>query len=159
LRPLKIDTKAIRFAVVPNATTGINTVLRNMEFAPGDVIIYFATTYGSIWKTATYITETTPAEEYKILYEYPVSDAVLVQKFENAIRELRNKGKNPRIAVIDTVVSMPGLRVPFEKLVEVCKREKVWSMMDAAHAIGMLSSKELDLSALQPDFFVSNCHK
>ncbi|KAK5181875.1 hypothetical protein LTR16_010299, partial [Cryomyces antarcticus] len=26
---------------VPNATTGVNTVLRNMVFAPGDSIIYF----------------------------------------------------------------------------------------------------------------------
>jgi selenocysteine lyase/cysteine desulfurase len=34
-----------------NATTGVNTVLRNIVFKPGDVIIYFATIYGACGKS------------------------------------------------------------------------------------------------------------
>lgn len=145
--------------VVPNATTGINTVLRNLVFKEGDVIIYFATIYGACEKTVSYITETTPAEAFKIQYSYPVSDSSLLSSFEDAIRTIRQQGKNPRIAIYDTVVSLPGVRVPYEQLTAICKREKVLSCIDAAHAIGMLSARELDLSKLQPDFFVSNCHK
>ena len=46
---------------VPNATTGVNTVLRNLVFSPGDVIIYCSTIYGACHKTVEYIVETTPA--------------------------------------------------------------------------------------------------
>ena len=45
---------------VPNTTTGLNTVLRNLKFSPEHVIVYFATIYGSIEKTILYLTETTP---------------------------------------------------------------------------------------------------
>ncbi|KAF2668480.1 PLP-dependent transferase [Microthyrium microscopicum] len=144
---------------VPNATTGINTILRNLVFQPGDVIIYFATTYGACQKSVTYITETTPAEDFKIQYTYPVSDTFLVDSLQDAISEIRNQGKNPRLALFDTVVSMPGVRMPYERFLAVCKREGILSCMDAAHAIGMLKPKDVDMSILQPDFFVSNCHK
>jgi selenocysteine lyase/cysteine desulfurase len=144
---------------VPNATTGINTVLRNLVFQPGDIIIYFATIYGACEKTVSYVTETTPAEDYKISYTYPVNDSTLVSKLETAITTIRNQGKNPRIAIFDTVVSLPGVRVPYERLTEVCKKENVMTCIDAAHAVGMLGTKDLDLGRLQPDFFVSNCHK
>src|SRR5579871_361460 len=60
---------------VPNATTGINTVLRNLTFQPGDKIIYFATIYGSCEKTVAYLIETTPVEAVKIQYNYPVSNS------------------------------------------------------------------------------------
>lgn len=130
-----------------------------MTFASGDVIIYFATIYGACEKTVAYLTETTPVEDYKISYTYPVSDAYLVNRLEDAIRELRGKGKNPKVAIFDTVVSMPGVRMPYEKLTEVCQREGVLSCIDAAHSVGMLPLKDLDLGKLQPDFFFSNCHK
>jgi len=144
---------------IPNATTGINTVLRNLTFREGDVIIYFATIYGACEKSVTYITETTPAKSYKILYTFPVSDAFLVGRLESVIKELRAEGMNPRIAIFDTVVSMPGVRLPYERLTEVCRQTGVLSCIDGAHAVGMLSRADLDMSKLQPDFFVSNCHK
>jgi cysteine sulfinate desulfinase/cysteine desulfurase-like protein len=42
--------------------------------------------------------------------------------------------------------------MPWEGLVEICKEEKVWSIVDAAHCIGQI---EVDLSKSQPDFWVS----
>jgi selenocysteine lyase/cysteine desulfurase len=154
---LNVDVNEV--VLLQNATTAINTVLRNIEFAKGDVIIYFATIYGSCEKTVAYITETTPAESRKIAYDYPVSDAWLIDEFRKTIRDIRAEGKNPRIAIFDTIVSMPGVRMPYERLVEVCREESVLSVVDAAHCIGMLSLSDMNLGKLQPDFFVSNVHK
>lgn len=131
-------------------------MLRNLVYQPGDVIIYFATVYGACGKTVTYITETTPATSKCIEYTYPISDSELCDKFEAAIKEIKTEGKNPRIAIYDTIVSQPGVRVPYERLTELCRDHGVLSCIDGAHSVGGIP---LDLKKLDPDFYVSNCHK
>ena len=142
--------------LVPNATTGINTVLRGLRFAPGDVILYFDTIYGACEKTVAYVCETTPARCVKIACGYPVEDAWMEQRLREVVREVQDQGGRVRLAIFDTVVSMPGVRVPFEALVRVCRELGVLSCVDGAHGVGHV---ELDLGSLDPDFFVSNCHK
>lgn len=141
---------------MPNATTGVNTVLRNLVFAPGDHILYFATIYGACEQTIAYICETTPASAVKVQYTFPVEDDWLLSEFEKKVKEVDAAGGKVKIAVFDTVVSMPGVRMPFERLVAACKRLGVLSLVDGAHGVGHV---ELDLGKLDPDFFVSNCHK
>ena len=142
---------------VPNATTGVNTVLRNLVYAEGDVILYFATIYGACEKTVTYITETTPAESVKIDHHvYPVSDDALCDAFEKTVARVKSSGKQPKVAIFDTISSLPGVRVPFERLVSACRSYGILSLVDGAHSIGQIP---LDLTRLDPDFFISNCHK
>jgi selenocysteine lyase/cysteine desulfurase len=141
---------------VPNATTGVNTVLRNLVFKEGDVIIYFATTYGACVKTVEYIVETTPAEARQIQYTYPLSDKDFCAAFEKTIQDLKAEGKNPKIAMFDTISSLPGVRTPFERMTEICRANNILSLIDGAHSVGQI---EMDLTALDPDFYVSNCHK
>ncbi|KAK2746792.1 hypothetical protein FQN57_002834 [Myotisia sp. PD_48] len=142
---------------VKNATTGVCTILTNLEYQPGDIIIYFSGVYGAVEKTLTYLAETTPLRARKVEYTFPISHAEIVQKFEELVRKVREEEKlNVKLAVFDIVSSQPGVRAPFEKLVQVCKREGILSCIDGAHGIGHVP---LDMSALDPDFFVSNCHK
>ncbi|KAL2008627.1 hypothetical protein VTN00DRAFT_6821 [Thermoascus crustaceus] len=141
---------------VKNATTGVNTVLRNLLFKEGDVIVYFATVYGAIEKTIVSLSEMTPVRGLKVEYRYPISDDELVRRFEETVTKAKADGLNVRVAVFDTVVSNPGIRFPFEELVRVCKEQGVLSLIDGAHGIGQIP---LDLGKLQPDFFTSNCHK
>ena len=141
---------------VSNATIGINTVLRNLVYKPKEVIIYFATIYGACEKTINYLTETTGVESRKIEYTYPVSDEYLCEAFEATVKELKAKGKTPKVTIFDTIAALPGVRMPFERLTRLCKQENILSCIDGAHGVGHIP---LDLSELDPDFFVSNCHK
>ncbi|KAH6868563.1 pyridoxal phosphate-dependent transferase [Alternaria rosae] len=151
-----LNTPSSTLVFVPNASTGVNTVLRNIVFEPGEHILIFSTIYGACEKTVSYITETTPARSVKIAYTYPVEDDWLLTEFEKKVKEVESKGGKVRIAVFDTVVSAPGVRMPFERLTQKCKELGVMSCIDGAHGVGHL---EIDLGALDPDFFVSNCHK
>ena len=144
---------------VPNATTGINTVLRGIKFEEGDVIVYFETVYDAVERTIEYIVETTKAEMEKVDVHWPVDDAELIKRFEETVHRINTTGKckrRVRLAVFDTILSMPGIRAPFELLTAKCKELDVLSLIDGAHGIGHIP---LDLGKLQADFFVSNLHK
>lgn len=142
--------------MVANATTGINTVLSNLTYEEGDVILYFDTIYGACEKIIAYITETTPVESVKVGLKTPISDADLVAQFRDVVEEQRKQGKKVKVALFDTISSMPGVRMPFEDLSKACRELGVLSMVDGAHGAGHI---ELHLEQLDFDFFVSNCHK
>ena len=144
---------------VANATTGVNTVLRNITWNDDgkDEILYFSTIYAACGNTVAYVSESTgkvAGREIKITY--PLSRANYITAFEDAIAASKAEGKQPRMAIFDTVSSIPGVRVPHEELLRVCRENDILSMVDGAHGVGHIP---IDLSLLKPDFFVSNCHK
>ncbi|KAL8672848.1 MAG: hypothetical protein Q9168_002724 [Polycauliona sp. 1 TL-2023] len=151
-----LDVDAGECVFLPNATTGVNTVLRSLIFEKGDVIVYFSTIYGACEKTVDYLKETTPVESVNIPLRYPLRDDEVVTKLQDKIKALKGEGRRARVAIFDTVSSLPGVRVPWERLVEACREEGTLSLVDAAHGIGHI---QLNLGQVQPDFFVSNCHK
>ncbi|PNS16999.1 hypothetical protein CAC42_4963 [Sphaceloma murrayae] len=142
--------------LVPNATTALNTILRNLIYQPNDVAIYFSTIYSSIQKTLLYLSETTPLLTHGIPLTYPVSPSSILTLFNETTISLRTKGLNPRLVIIDTVSSVPGVLFPFEALTTACRAQDILSVIDGAHGAGHIP---LDLSALNPDFFVTNLHK
>ncbi|TVY55757.1 Hercynylcysteine sulfoxide lyase [Lachnellula cervina] len=142
---------------VPNATTGINTVLRNLKWEEGDVIVHFSTIYGACEKTIASIGEMTPLVPRSILLEYPVEDADILRSFREVVKKVRDEGGNVKIAMFDTVLTFPGARMPWEELVNACKELGVLSLIDGAHGIGHIDLTHL--GSVSPDFFVSNCHK
>ena len=141
--------------LIPNATTGINTVLRNLKYSQGDRILYFSTIYGACEKTIEHLVETHPGiDGVRVELKYPVSDEELIMQFREAV-EREAKGV-VKVAIFDTVTSLPGVKVPFERLVDECRKYGILSLVDGAHGIGHLP---LDLGRLDADFFVTNCHK
>ncbi|KAK0624044.1 aminotransferase family protein-like protein [Immersiella caudata] len=152
---LGADTDEVVF--VPNATTGVNTVLRNLVCERGDLIIYPETIYSSCRSTIESLEETTPVRGHKIEVVYPIEDDELVAKFRAVAKGLIDEGYRIRVAVFDTIVSAPGVRVPWERIVEACRELGILSMIDGAHGIG-----QIDLTHtgnVKPDFLVTNCHK
>ncbi|KAK4449788.1 putative L-cysteine desulfhydrase [Podospora aff. communis PSN243] len=143
-----------------NATLGVNTVLRNLSWADDnkDQVLYFDTIYGACAKTVDYIIETTfgHVSSRCIPLTYPCSDDDVLAAFTREVAASRAAGYRPKLCIFDVVSSLPGIRFPFEALTAACKEANILSCIDGAQGIGMVP---LDLTAVDPDFFVSNCHK
>ncbi|KAK9494211.1 pyridoxal phosphate-dependent transferase [Lipomyces doorenjongii] len=141
---------------VKSATAAINTVLRNLTYCPRDVIIYFSTIFDACEKTIISITETTSLEARKVDSTFPITHKEIVRRFLDTLQKAKSEGFNVRICLFDTIVSLPGVRFPFERLVDICREQGVLSCIDGAHGVGHIP---LDLSKLGADFFVSISHK
>jgi selenocysteine lyase/cysteine desulfurase len=142
---------------VPNASTGVNTVLRNLKFEEKDVIVYFSTIYDACERAIDSISALTPLIARSIPLRYPIEDDEIVQKLRAMVQQVRDEGFNVKIAMFDTVLTFPGVPMPWEALTKACKELGVLSLLDGAHGIGHVDLKHL--GSVSPDFFVSNCHK
>lgn len=132
---LGVTTDEVVF--LPNATTGVNVVLRNLKWEEGDVVVCFSTIYDACLKTLASVQEGGGKLEIEMVeMVYPVEDLVIVEKFRNAIEGLKKRGKRARLAMFDTVLTFPGARVPWEELTRVCKETGILSLIDGAHGIG-----------------------
>ncbi|KDR81048.1 hypothetical protein GALMADRAFT_241675 [Galerina marginata CBS 339.88] len=153
-----VGAKTDEVVLVANASVGVNTVLRNIEWEEGDIIFAFTTTYGSISKTVQYLSDVPPHPTPSVIVlNFPTTHEEIVKEFRKHLLDNPAKPNKRRVAVIDSIVSNPGVSLPWKEMVKVCKDEGVWSLIDAAHSIGQ--EVGLNLTEAAPDFWVSNCHK
>ncbi|KAF8886306.1 pyridoxal phosphate-dependent transferase [Infundibulicybe gibba] len=153
-QPLLVDTDEC--VLVQNTSLGLNVILRNIEWEKEDTIVIFNTTYGSTYRTAHNLGDIPPyptVSQFTLLF--PTTRGEIIDRFRDHLRSLPKTGK--RVAIIDTIISNPGIHLPWEEMTEVCRQEGVWSVLDAAHSIGQ--EVNINLSESKPDFWVSNCHK
>ncbi|KAI9633417.1 pyridoxal phosphate-dependent transferase [Dioszegia hungarica] len=159
--------------IVPGATHGMNNILREIDWAEGDIILAYNTTYGAVAQTIKYLVDRNPTLSLEVIsLDFPVSHAEIVKRTEEVLAKYNSPAipnytgqakptgldvkKRIRGLVIDQIASMPGMIYPMDSLVGLCKKYGVYSMVDAAHAIGQVKT---DVKASDPDFWVSNCHK
>ncbi|KAI8063646.1 pyridoxal phosphate-dependent transferase [Gilbertella persicaria] len=140
-----------------NAMTGINTVARSLALQPSDKILYFNTAYNSVESTLEFIKDAEKIHLVRIDLAYPMCDQDVLDKIKRTI-EYENSLQNGPIKVcfMDAISSVPAVLFPFKEAIQLVKQYHILSMVDGAHAIGHIP---LDLSDLDPDFFITNCHK
>ncbi|KAF8075269.1 pyridoxal phosphate-dependent transferase [Lyophyllum atratum] len=144
--------------LVPNASMGINTIMRNFEWEKGDTIIGFNTTYGSVDKTLRNIGDVPPHPTIKqFIIQFPTTHSEIIRSFKEFLAAHPKAEGKKTVVVIDSIVSNPGVLLPWKELVAICKEAGAWSVVDGAHSVGQ--EVDINLSEAQPDFWVSNCHK
>ncbi|KZT57914.1 PLP-dependent transferase [Calocera cornea HHB12733] len=152
-----INAEADECVIVPNSTHGINTVLMNIDWKDGDIIVAFTTTYGAVGSTLRAVRDRNPGLSLKIItLIYPMRHVELLQLFEKELAAIPRHDGQTVLCVLDGIVSVPGVIMPWEDMCKICKSYNVLSLVDGAHLIGQVP---VDLNAAQPDFWISNCHK
>jgi len=146
-----LNADPIGMVFLTNATSGINTVLRSLSLNPGDEIIVPNHTYQACWNAVDFVTSRAGAKTVIVEIPFPIKSE---EEILDAILEKVNE--NTRLALIDTVTSPTGLRMPFEELVPELQSRKVDVLLDAAHGPGIIP---LDLKKLKPAYCAGNLHK
>lgn len=140
-------------ALVPNATMAINTVLRSIPWDfKNDTVLIHTTTYGACSNTVKFL-----HDYYGLQFDitnttYPIEDNILLARFEEKLSSGTYK-----LCMFDMISSMPGVTLPYEKLIQLCHKYNVWTLVDGAHAVGLVDLKFID--ELKPDFLTTNLHK
>ena len=145
-----VGADADDLAFVPNATTGVNTVVRNLRYEPGDELLTTDHVYNACRNTMLW------AEGQGALVTIARVPFPLASADEVVEAIVSRIGPHTRLALIDHVTSPTGLVYPIERIVKELLARGVDTLVDGAHAPGMVP---LDLRSLGAAYYTGNCHK
>jgi isopenicillin-N epimerase len=138
-------------AFVANATTGVNTVLQSLPLGKADELIVTDHGYNACRNALNHYAERAGARVAVVRIPFPVLDSEEIVAAVMAMVTPRT-----RLALIDHVSSPTALVFPVERLIRELSARGVETLIDGAHAPGMVP---LDLRALGATYYTANFHK
>jgi isopenicillin-N epimerase len=138
---------------VPNATTGVNSVLGSLEFRAGDELLTTDHEYNACKNVLDHTAAKAGATVVVAKVPFPLS-----REDEVVDAIVRATTPKTRLLLVDHVTSPTGLVFPVARIAAEMAARNVQVLVDGAHAPGMF---DLSLEALSPNvsFYTANCHK
>lgn len=146
-----VKAPAADVVLTDNTTMGLAMVLLGLPFRPGDEILVTNHDHFSMLSPLYVLQSTRGVRVVTLSLPNPViSSEQIVDIFRRAITP------QTRVFCFSHVTYTVGLRMPVAELCDLARQFGILSVVDAAHAMGML---ELDIPALGCDFYATSGHK
>lgn len=138
-------------AFVPNATAGVNAVLRSLPLEQGDELLTTDHAYPACRNALEFAASRTGARVVVAAVPFPLDSP-------DEVVEAVLKAVTPatRVALLDHVTSPTGLVFPIARLVAELAARGVDALVDGAHAPGMVP---VDIRRIGAAYYTGNCHK
>jgi isopenicillin-N epimerase len=143
------DAEGIAF--VPNATAGVNAVLRSLDIDQNDEILLSTHEYNATRNAAEFVAQLAGAKVIAAEVPFPIAspDEVIASVLERVT-------PRTRLLIIDHITSQTALIVPVAQLVAEMNARGIDTLIDGAHAPGMLP---LDIRSIGAAYYTANLHK
>jgi isopenicillin-N epimerase len=125
--------------------------LRSLQFKKGDELLVTDHEYNACRNALNVACERAGAKVVVAKLPFPFRDE------EELIAPLLEKiTSRTRLLLIDHVTSQTGIVMPLQRILDEFNRRGIDSLVDAAHAPGMIP---INLRKLNPSYYTGNCHK
>jgi isopenicillin-N epimerase len=146
-----VGAEPTNLAFVPNATTGVNAVLRSLCFQPGDELLITNHTYNAVRNAVEFVAARAGARVVVAEIPFPLESP---EQIVAAV--LSRVSDQTRLVLLDHVTSPTAMVMPLEAIIPALVNRDIEVLVDGAHAPGMIP---LNLESLGATYYTGNCHK